>query len=145
MAAVRQATKSSRRHAAPAPRRTPAKERAPLRVVRAPERVRSVGAMGTLFVVLVFATLFALAALHAVLVETQARIDALDHENHDLQEQLDARVAEEARLDSPDGLREAAAAAGLVEANDVPTLVPVGPGLLAPPVVPDPFGPGVAE
>jgi hypothetical protein len=145
MAAARHATKPSRRHAAPAPRRAPAKEKAPLRVVKAPERVRSVGAMGTLFVVLVFATLFALAALHAVLVETQARIDALDHENHDLQEQLDARVAEEARLDSPDGLREAAAAAGLVEATDVPALVPVGAGLLAPPVVSDPFGPGVAE
>ncbi len=138
MAAARQATKPARRHAAPAPRRAPVKEKAPLRVVEAPERVRSVGAMGTLFVVLVFATLFALA-------ETQARIDALAHENPDLQEQLDARVAEEARLDSPDGVRESAAAAGLVEATDVPTLVPVGPGLLAPPVVSDPFGPGVAE
>lgn len=144
MAAVREATKPARRPA-PASRRESAKEKAPLRIVAVPERARSVGAMGTLFVVLVFATLFALAALHAVLVETQAQIDALDHENHDLREQLDQRLAEEARLDSPDGLREAAAAAGLVEATDVPPLVPLGPGLLAPPTLPDPFGPEVAE
>ena len=68
MAAVRPAARSPRRHAAPS--RAPAEETTPLRVVRAPERARSVGVMGTVFVVFVFATLFALAALHAVLVET---------------------------------------------------------------------------
>ena len=127
-----------------APAAKGAPRRPKLRVVRTDDRVRSVGAMGTVFALFVFATLFALAALHAVLVQTQARIDTLNRENAVLREDLDGLIAREAYFDSPDGLREAATAVGLVEATEVVVLVPVADGLLAPPETDDPFGPGVA-
>lgn len=144
MAARSAAKPASRPSSAPAPKRAAGPQKAPLRIVRTPERVRSVGAMGSLFALFVFATLFALAALHAVLVQTQARIDALDRENAELQETLETRIAEEAWLDSPDGLREIAVGAGLVEAPDVVALVRVPGGLLAPPTSADPFRPEAA-
>ncbi len=143
MVAVSPATKPARRSGQPAPGRAPANKKQPLRLVRSAERVRSVGAMGTVFALFVFTTLFALAALHAVLVQTQARIDAINRENSALEDQLDSRIAEEAWLDSPAGLREAAISAGLVEATDVVALVPVGEGLLDPPDSGDPFRRGV--
>jgi hypothetical protein len=142
--AARPATKPTSRSTASAPKRATEQREASLRVVRTPERVRSVGAMGSLFALFVFATLFALAALHAVLVQTQARIDGLDRENAELGELLNTRLADEAWIDSPDGLREAALGAGLVEAPDVVALVPVPDGLLAPPTSADPFRPEAA-
>jgi len=112
-----------------------------LRVVTVEDRVRTVGAMGTIFVAIMLATLFAIAALHAVVVNTQARIDGINEEISTLEDELEVRVADEAWLDSPAGVHEAAQRAGLVEAADVVALAPVPEGQLAPPGD-DPFGPG---
>ena len=146
MAAARPAPDNQGRVATRPRKKAPpaAEKKAQLRVVPREQRVRAVGRMGTIFAVFVFATLYALAAMHAVLVQTQAGIDALDTEIRELEEELEARIAREAWLDSPDGLREAAAGVGLVEAPEVVALVPVAAGALVAPGEADPFGSGSA-
>ncbi len=125
-----------------APPRSEAK-RAELRVVRANERARAVGAIGSLLGAVILAVLFALAGLHAVLVQTQARLDSIDSEISSLVVERNEALAELAWHDSPDGLAEAASQAGLALATDVEILTPVAVGELAAPGGPDPFG-GVA-
>lgn len=130
-AAARSTT--ARRAARPA---TPAR---PLRVVKPTRTSRSVGALGTFVALALFATLLALAALHAALVQTQAGLDELVTENAARRERVDELLAEIAHLDSPAGVAEQARSAGLVAVPEIGSIAPIRPGALAPPG-PDPFG-----
>ncbi len=85
------------------------------------------------------AVLFLLAGLHAVLVQTQATLDSVEAQISTLELQRNEALATLAWHDSPDGLAEAAADAGLALATDVEMLTPVVFGALAPPPYPDPF------
>ena len=98
--------------------------------------------MGTVFVLLVFTSLIGVAGLHAVLVQTQAEIDAIHTENSALEVERNRLIASQAWHDSPEGLEELAAAAGLVLAADVVMLAPVPAGALAAPTTVDPFAEG---
>ena len=118
-----------------------ASRRAPLEVVRPDERVRTVGTIGTFVAGFLFVVLFGLAGLHAVVVQTQAELDAVNAEIVELEEARDDAIAERAWFDSPEGLAEAASAAGLVPAPEVVMLAHVAPGRLDPPGAPDPFAP----
>ena len=123
------------------PRRAPraAPRRPPLRAVRPTERVRSVGTIGTLVAGFFFVILLSLAGLHAVVVQTQANLDSVKADVADLEDDRVNSIAERAWYDSPAGLADAAAAAGLVPAADFVMLVPVPPDLLGGPSSADPF------
>ena len=142
MVASRTAGSSARSGPSPSPRRAPhrAPARTPLRVVRSDESARSVGVLGSVITVFLFATLLTLAGLHAALVQAQAGLDTVVEENGVRRERVDHLLAEVAHLDSPEGVAEQAAAAGLVAAPEVVTIAPLAPGALAAPS-PDPFGP----
>ncbi len=116
------------RRPAPAPRRP-----RPVEAVRPASPHRPVGLVGSLAAALVFCTLFALAALHALQVQTQTRIDALENANVERAERVDELRARIAHLDSPRGIAEAATRAGLVRAPEIVGLGPLPPGALAPP------------
>ncbi len=120
-----------------------APRRAPLQVVRPDTRIRTVGAIGSTVVLIGFATLFILAAVHAMLVQGQAQIDAINSENAVLEAEVTRAIAALATADSPEGLASQAAAAGLVESASLVMLPPVSEGALPSPATPDPFGPGV--
>lgn len=132
----------ARARSAPQPiRGAPAAKPAASRSLRLAESARSrrgLGGIGTLAVVALFAVSLTLAVLHAVLVENQAALDDLAEQNRLRQELIESLLAAVAHLDSPEGLAEQAAAAGLVPAAELVTLVPLGTGLLPPPQ-PDPF------
>lgn len=98
-----------------------------------------VGALGTAVVVTFFGVLFAIAGLHAVLVQTQAQIDAQRATNAAVQEQLDEVVAHLAWIDTPEGLEHWARTSGLIEAPEVVSLAPIPAGTLAAPAPGDPF------
>ena len=118
------ATQPVRRPAA-RPARPSQPRPANLRVVRPDHRIRVVGMLGTSVVVALFAVLFVVAALHAVLVQTQAQIDAQRAANAAVQAELAAVTADLARVDSPEGLEQWAIDAGLVLAPEVVILSPV--------------------
>lgn len=141
MAPSRTVGASARTGSANAPRRAPV--RPSLEVVGPAESTRSVGVFGTAIAVFLFATLLALASLHAMLVQAQAGLDELVEENSARRERVDQLLAEVAHLDSPEGVAEQASAAGLVAAPEVVTIAPIAPGGLAPPPA-NPFGPGRA-
>ena len=136
------ATQPLRRPAA-RPARPSQPRPANLRVVHPDHRIRVVGMLGTSVVVALFAVLFVVAALHAVLVQTQAQIDAQRAANAAVQAELAAVTADLARVDSPEGLEQWAIDAGLVLAPEVVILSPVAPGTLAPPMSGDPFAEAV--
>ena len=92
---------------------------------------------------IIFTTLFVLAAVHAVLVQGQAQIDAINAQNVVLETTVTKARASLAAADSPEGLAAQAAAAGLVESGSLVMLMPVADGALATPTGADPFGPGV--
>jgi dihydrodipicolinate synthase/N-acetylneuraminate lyase len=116
-------------------------DRPGLEVVGAEDSTRSVGLLGTAIAAFLFATLLAMAGLHAALVQAQAGLDSLVDENAARQERVDQLLAAVAHLDSPEGVAEQAAAAGLLAAPEVVTIAPLAPGALAPPP-PNPFGLG---
>lgn len=132
------ATQPARRTAA-RPAREAQPQRAKLRVVRPDHRIRVVGLLGTSVVVTFFGVLFVVAALHALLVQTQAQIDAQRATNAVIQADLAVVSADLARIDSPEGLEQWALDAGLVPAPEVVILSLVEPGTLAPPTSGDPF------
>ena len=118
---------------------------APLRVVSADERVRTVGTISTLVALFFFAVLFSLAGLHAVVVQTQAELDGVNAEIAELEELRVLTVAERVWSESVEGLAAAATEAGYVPAPDVVTLAPVPPGRLDAPTSANPFRPEVGE
>ncbi len=118
-----------------------APRRAPLQVVRPDTRIRTVGAIGSSVLLIGFATLFVLAAVHAMLVQGQAQIDTINAENAVLETELTKAVAALAAADSPEGLAMQAEAAGLVESASLVMLAPVVDGALAAPTQEDPFAP----
>jgi len=120
-----------------------APRRAPLQVVRPDTRIRTAGAIGTIVLLIIFATLFVLAAVHAVLVQGQAQIDAINAQNVVLETTVTRARASLAAADSPEGLATQAATAGLVESGSLVMLMPVPDGALATPTWVDPFASGV--
>ena len=110
-----------------------------LRVLESSSSQRSLWDAGTLLAFCLFIGCLALAALHAVLVQNQARLDSLIVDNQARREQVDHLLAEIAYLDSPEGVAEQAVEAGLVPAAEPVTLSPVVPGALSRPLE-DPFG-----
>lgn len=110
-----------------------------LKVAQSPIAARrSIGGIGTVLALGLFAVCLALAALHAVLVENQASLDDLIELNQQRHERVDQLQAEIAYLDSPEGLADQAHSAGLVPAAELVVLTPVGPDRLPPPDA-DPF------
>ena len=110
-----------------------------LQVARPPVTARrSIGGVGTLLALGLFAVCLALAALHAVLVENQASLDDLIEHNQQRRERINQLQADIAYLDSPEGLAEQAHTVGLVPAAELVVLTPLGPGLLSRPAD-DPF------
>lgn len=122
-----------------APKSTPKK--ADLRVVRAEERARTVGAISSIVASFFFVVLFALAGLHAVVVQTQAELDEVNADITRLEELRVMRIADLAWAGSAVGLETTALAAGLVPAAEPAILTPVPPGGLAEPEFADPFAP----
>lgn len=119
-----------------------APKRADLKVVHSVERVRTVGAISSIVASFFFVVLFALAGLHAVVVQTQADLDAVNADITALEELRVARQADLAWADSAVGLEVTALAAGLVPAGNTVILAPLPPGALDPPASIDPFVPG---
>ena len=115
------ATTQPRRQAAARPARQVQPRRADLRIVRPDHRVAVVGTLGSAVAITIFVVLFVIAGLHAVLVQTQAQIDAQRAANAQVQEELDDVVAALAWIDTPEGLEHWALTSGLIEAP-VPTL-----------------------
>ncbi len=136
------ATQPVRRPAA-RPARQGQPRQANLRVVRPDHRIRVVGMLGTAVAVGLFAVLFVVAALHALLVQTQAQIDAQRVANAAVQAELAVVNADLARVDSPEGLEQWAINAGLVLAPEVVILSPVALDTLAPPTSGNPFSEAV--
>lgn len=124
-----------------APRATPKPQakKGNLRVVRTDDRVRTVGAISSVVAVFFFVLLLSLAALHAVVVQTQADLDEVNADITALEELRVVRQADLAWADSAVGLEVTALAAGLVPAAETVILAPIAPGLLTPPLSVDPF------
>ena len=120
-------------------KRRAAPKKADLRVVRADDRVRTVGAIGSIVASFFFVVLFALAGLHAVVVQTQAELDEVNSDITELEEERVMRLADLAWADSAVGIETTALAAGLVPAGKTVILTPVPPGDLAAPAFVDPF------
>ena len=138
MAQSSTARRSSRPARTAAPRN--ASRKAELRVVTAEDRVRTVGTIGSIVAAFFFVVLFALAGLHAVVVQTQAELDGVNADIASLEEQRVMRLADLAWADSAVGLETTAIAAGLVPAADSPVILPpVAAGELTPPQFADPF------
>ena len=108
-----------------------------------PTRER-IGPALTLVTSLVIVIAFVVAGLFASDIQTQAEIDDIKREIEELRETRINVLAQRAWYDSPEGLAETAASAGLVPAPDVALLVPVAPGFLLPPNEIDPFSPPLA-
>lgn len=110
------------RHAAavqPAPDRRAPRERPDLRVVEAPRRRLRVGLVSTLLLATLFAGLFALAAMHSLVVQAQFELDRIDQQVTARQDQIDARRVEVAVLESPAAIVAAADELGMVSPDDV--------------------------
>lgn len=128
----------------PLRRRSAVPKRPALRVVRPDERARTVGAISTAVACFFFVVMFALAGLHAVVVQTQAELDAVNAEIGTLEDVRIHALADLAWAESAAGLAEAAAQAGYVPAADPENLPLVPPGRLDTPGSSDPFRPGGA-
>ncbi|MEQ8841276.1 MAG: hypothetical protein RIB98_09865 [Acidimicrobiales bacterium] len=134
---------SARATARPSRRSTRAEPgKADLRIVRPEDRARTVGAISTIVACFFFVVLFALAGLHAVVVQTQAELDDINADITALEELRVERQADLAWAQSAVGLETTALAAGYVPAADTVILAPVPPGELTPPASFDPFAPG---
>ncbi|MFT5201079.1 MAG: hypothetical protein ACI9C1_000447 [Candidatus Aldehydirespiratoraceae bacterium] len=123
--------------AKPAPKAAP--KRADLRVVRTDDRVRTVGAISSAVAAFFFLVMFALAGLHAVVVQTQSELDGVNREISNLEEARVVALADLAYSGSAIGVETTALAAGFVPAARPINLPLVPPGQLAPPTSADPF------
>lgn len=110
-------------HAAAAVAAAPRRDVAPrvrpdLRLVETPRRRLRVGLLGTLLLATVFAGLFALAAMHSLVVQAQFELDRIDEQVATRRDQIDARRVELAELESPAAIVQAATELGLVDPSD---------------------------
>jgi cell division protein FtsL len=115
-----------RPHVAPQPQR---EQRPPLRLVPPPEparRRRRVGLVGTLALAVALVGIFALAAVHTLVVQAQFELDRIDQQVVERRGELDALRLEVARLESPQSIADAAADLGMVTPPDRVWLEPVG-------------------
>lgn len=112
----------------PAPGPRPKAEPRPnhLRVVAPAERTRRslTPAMAVLLTALVFATLFAVAIAHTVLVQGQVKLDRLDAQLTQEQARYQQLRKDVAELESPDRVVADALAQGMVEPDDLVYLQP---------------------
>jgi hypothetical protein len=109
----------------------PADARPNLSIVRPRRRLRP-GLIGTVVICLVFGTLFVLAAMQAVLVQGQLRLDRVHHDIETRQEALDKLATEVATLEAPDRIQRAATEFGMVQPPDVVFLAPTTVDVLPP-------------
>lgn len=128
-AAARAETVRRRAPGVPEPVRRPDPSRPPLRLVEPPARARrvSVGLVSTMCLVAVFVGLFALAAMHSLVVQAQFELDRLDQTVAARQDQIDARRVEVARMESPAAVVAAARDLGMVVPHDRLYLLPSPP------------------
>ena len=137
-------------HAARAAPRLPPKTApptAPVREASVEPKVRTrerIWPALTLVTSLAVVIAFVVAGLFASDIQTQAEIDDIKREIEELKETRINVLAQRAWYDSPEGLAETAATAGLVPAPEVALLVPLAPGFLLPPNEIDPFTPPIA-
>lgn len=100
------------------------RERPDLRVVTAPRRRLRVGLLSTILIATFFVGLFALAAMHSLVVQAQFELDRIDQEVATRRDQIDARRVEVAEMESPTAIVEAADDLGMVAPDDVVYLAP---------------------
>jgi hypothetical protein len=109
----------------------PAPSRPNLSLVGPRRRLRP-GLIGTVVFGLVFGTLFVLAAMQAVLVQGQLRLDRVHHDIETRQDRLDKLATEVATLEAPDRIQRAATEFGMVQPPDVVFLAPTTVDVLPP-------------
>jgi cell division protein FtsL len=112
--------------ARPLPRRGGGDDRH-LRVVPETRRrlvVRLSPRTGVLLTLLLFAALFGVAVSHALLIESQARLDKLDDQVAAEQDRYERLRMERAELESPERIVDEAQQMGMVPAEDVTWLAP---------------------
>ncbi len=107
-------------------RRSPA-PRPDLRLVEVPRRRLRVGLLGTVLLGAFFVGLFALAAMHSLVVQAQFELDRIDQDVATRQDQIDARRVEVAQLESPSAIVDAADELGMVPPDDVVYLTSTQP------------------
>lgn len=100
-------------------------ERPDLRVVVAAPRRLRMGLLSTILIATFFLGLFALAAMHSLVVQAQFELDRVDQEVATRRDQIDARRVEVAELESPTAIVEAADDLGMVAPDDVVYLAPI--------------------
>ncbi|MPY96250.1 MAG: hypothetical protein GEV08_25260 [Acidimicrobiia bacterium] len=121
-------TRQPRTSAAPAPSRAPAAE-PHLRLVRRQRRART-RLVGSAALGVIFALLFVLAALQAVLVQGQLELDRLDRDMQAREVTRDKLALEVATLESPSRIETTARQLGMVDPPDVVFLeAPSSPAL----------------
>lgn len=120
------ASAGARRPASAIPAPRPVADRPPLRLVEPAARPRrvSVGLLSTLCLVAVFVGLFALAAMHSLVVQAQFELDRVDQAVSQRRSQIEERRVEVARLESPAAVVAAATELGLVIPEDRAYIVP---------------------
>lgn len=104
----------------------PVGDRPPLRLVEPAARPRTVrvGLLSTLGLVAVFVGLFALAAMHSLVVQAQFELDRVDQSVAQRRGQIEELRVEVARRESPAAVVAAAADLGLVVPEERIYLVP---------------------
>lgn len=116
---------------APAPEADRGPRRPNLEVVRPSRRSRS-GMIGTVIISLTFVTLFVLAAMQAVLVAGQMRLDKANAAIAQRQATIDKLLTDVAEGEAPDRIQAEAAKLGLVQPPEVVFLKPDTAPVLAP-------------
>lgn len=116
---------------APGPRARPEARPHHLRVVAPAERVRRslTPAMAVLLSAFLFATLFAVAIAHTVLVQGQVKLDRLDAQLTTEQARYQELRKDVAELESPTRIVDAAHEQGMVIPDDLVYLQPAAPDL----------------
>ncbi|MBK5223144.1 MAG: hypothetical protein JJE52_09770 [Acidimicrobiia bacterium] len=117
-------TGAPRRVTVPQPQREG--ERPPLRLVEPevrPRRVR-VGVVGTVGLAAVFVGLFALAAMHSLVVQAQFALDRVEEQVAERHSEIEQRRVQVAQLEAPSAVVDAARGLGMVPPPDRIFLLP---------------------